>query len=289
MRKQLCGVIAALLTTLVPAAGPAQTKSPALWVIKDADTTIYLFGVAHALTPEMKWFQGPVKSSFEASQELVLEVLQPEPTQMAQILQGAATKDPRPLIERLSPDVQPAYAQRLALYSVPPNAFDRFDPWFAQVNLGALALRQAGYDSSLSGESVLTADARSQGKVLTGLETPEQQFGYLKSSSVNDQLASLERSLRETDRTSAVVSSIAQHWLSGDADAVAADMNAEFRSPAFRKIMITDRNIRWAQWIEHRLEKPGIVFVAVGAGHMGGPDSIRAMLAKDGIQVERVP
>jgi uncharacterized protein YbaP (TraB family) len=65
-------------------------------------------------------------------------------------------------------------------------------------------------------------------------------------------------------------------------------MNAEFTSPAFAKMMVTDRSARWAQWIEARLTRPGAVFVAVGAGHLGGKDSVQAVLARDGIKAERV-
>ena len=52
--------------------------------------------------------------------------------------------------------------------------------------------------------------------------------------------------------------------------------------------MVADRSARWAQWIEARLSKPGIVFVAVGAGHLGGKDSVQAVLARDGIKAKRV-
>lgn len=288
MKTILRGALAALLMMLV--AGPAQAEDahPALWTVKRGDTTIYLFGTTHALKPEVTWFDGPIKAAFEQSQELVLEVLEPDPARMAAIVGAAMTSDTRPLIDRLPEKERPAYVQRLATYGLPPAAFDRFDPWFAMVNFSGLALRKAGYDTDLSCEHILLAAARNSGKALAGLETPEQQFGYFKSAPLPLQLESLVRLLDREDNTAEVVDNIARLWRGGDPEGVAAAMNAEFTSPAFAKTIITDRNARWAQWIEARLTRPGIVFVAVGAGHLGGKDSVQAVLAQGGIKAELV-
>ena len=48
------------------------------------------------------------------------------------------------------------------------------------------------------------------------------------------------------------------------------------------------RNERWAEWVARRLETPGTVFVAVGAGHLAGEVSVQAMLAERGLATERV-
>ena len=44
-----------------------QPLSPALWAVRDADTTIYLFGTIHALRPGMPWFGGKVEQAFADS------------------------------------------------------------------------------------------------------------------------------------------------------------------------------------------------------------------------------
>ena len=288
MKTILRSALAALLMVLVAGAARAGDTHPALWVVKRGDTTVYLFGTAHALKPEVTWFDGPIKAAFDKSQELVLEVVEPEPARMAAILGTATTSDTRPLIDRLPEKERAAYAQRLAAFGLPPAVFDKFDPWFASVNFNGLALRKAGYDTNLSCEHVLSAAAHSSGKALVGLETPEQQFGYLKSAPVSLQMESLVRSLDRGDTTLQDAETIARLWRVGDPEGIAATMKAEFISPAYAKIMVADRSARWAQWIEARLSKPGIVFVAVGAGHLGGKDSMQAVLARDGIKAERV-
>jgi uncharacterized protein YbaP (TraB family) len=78
-------------------------------------------------------------------------------------------------------------------------------------------------------------------------------------------------------------------WASGDTDRLAAQLNEDLRTtPRLAQLLLTDRNARWADWIAARLDKPGTVFVAVGAGHLAGSDSVQAMLAKKGLRAERV-
>ena len=48
------------------------------------------------------------------------------------------------------------------------------------------------------------------------------------------------------------------------------------------------RNANWAEWIDTRLDTPGTVFVAVGAGHLAGTKSVQDYLAAKDIAVTRV-
>jgi uncharacterized protein YbaP (TraB family) len=59
-------------------------------------------------------------------------------------------------------------------------------------------------------------------------------------------------------------------------------------SPDTYRVMFTERNGRWADWIAGRMQTPGTVFVAVGAGHLAGHDSLLVRLAQLGIESARV-
>ena len=60
------------------------------------------------------------------------------------------------------------------------------------------------------------------------------------------------------------------------------------KTPALYKLLISDRNKAWAEWIDSRLDKPGKVFMAVGAGHLAGRDSVQRYLKDKGIASSRV-
>ena len=85
---------AAALAAAMPSAPQAsQPPEPALFVVRDADTTIYIFGTFHALDARSKWFGERIHDAFEQSSELVLETLIPEtPSPLP-----AATAGQRPL------------------------------------------------------------------------------------------------------------------------------------------------------------------------------------------------
>jgi uncharacterized protein YbaP (TraB family) len=78
-------------------------------------------------------------------------------------------------------------------------------------------------------------------------------------------------------------------WKRGD-QSVFVRMLDQLRtnSPDTYRMMFTDRNGRWADWIAARMQTPGTVFVAVGAGHLAGKDSLLVRLAQKGIDSTRV-
>jgi uncharacterized protein len=69
---------------------PPPPLHPALWMVKDADTTIYLFGTIHALKPGMPWFGGQVAQAFGESGTLVTEISDVGGMDTAQTLLGNA-------------------------------------------------------------------------------------------------------------------------------------------------------------------------------------------------------
>jgi uncharacterized protein YbaP (TraB family) len=78
-------------------------------------------------------------------------------------------------------------------------------------------------------------------------------------------------------------------WASGDVDAIAKTFNHDLAdTPDLRAILLDKRNANWSRWIEQRMTKPGVVFMAVGAGHLAGGDSVQSLLQRDGYHVRRI-
>ena len=84
------------------------------------------------------------------------------------------------------------------------------------------------------------------------------------------------------------ITAMVGNWSRGDAAALAAQLNADSDSPELAEALIFSRNRNWAAWIENRMKTPGTVFLAVGAGHLGGKDSVQDVLAKHGFKAVRV-
>lgn len=276
-----------------PSAVKTVDADPAIWVVKDADTTVYLFGTVHILKPGLSWFDEAVKDAFDKSANVVMELPPQDPAKAGETQQTvfrlARATDGRTLTEKLPADKRAAFAAVLAKFDQPANAFDGFEPWFASVLLSQLALAKAGYAADSGVEPALAAAARAQHKPATGLETLEQQLGYFHGLPEADQVAFLIASIDEIGMFSTVLDSLVTKWSQGDPKGLADLLNKGIASqPNVYNALLKDRNTRWAAWIDARMKQPGTVFVAVGAGHLAGPDSVQEQLKPYHLRAVRV-
>jgi uncharacterized protein YbaP (TraB family) len=291
MLKMFARALTALAFLLTPAAYAQTVKDadPAIWVVKDKDTTIYLFGTFHALKPGLSWFDEAVKDAFDKSDEVMLEIVPPDTAAALRTFALAARPDGPTVTELLPQDKRASYAAAMNAIGVPMRLFENVDPWLPGAMLTSLSLPKYGFDPNLGAEHVLTDAAKAAGKPVGGLETIEQQFGYLDGMSQDAQLAMLQSTVEETDEAGEMFAEMVADWSAGDDKGLAALMNEGFEeSPELRRVMLTERNARWADWIDARMDTPGTVFLAVGAGHLAGPDSVQADLDRHGITVTRV-
>ena len=286
------------LTLALPACAktaptPAKAASdadPALWVVKDADTTVYLFGTIHVLKPGLTWFDEAVKAAFDKADEVKLEIVEPDPATMEPLVQakGMSLSGPT-LTDKLPPKERPALAKYMASIGLPRVAYDRMQPWLASSYLQVQALQKVGYDPANGPEQIITAAAKQAGKPLSGLETVEQQIGFFASLSAPAQVAMLDETLDEMPMLQGEMARMVDQWSAGKTDLIAKELNEGVaKTPEAMKVLLLDRNARWADWIKARLDQPGTVFIAVGAGHLAGASSVQAELAKRGVKSERV-
>ena len=281
----------------VAPAEPAATQpavvdaDPALWVVKDEDTTIYLFGTIHALKPGLSWFDEAVKDAFDTSDQLMLEIVLPEDqAEMAKLtLPLAIDPDGKTLSSRLTPEDREAYEAAMTKLGVPPAQFEMFEPWFAALTLSVLPLVQVGYHPDQGAEKQLTSFAKTSNKPVAGLETVEQQLGLFDSLPEDQQVAFLNAVVKDIDNLGLTLDTLVEQWSNGDPDALAATMNDSLAAtPELAEALLYRRNANWANQIRARMDEPGTVFIAVGAGHLAGKRSVQDYLEERGLTVTRV-
>lgn len=273
-----------------PAELPAGEADPALWVVKDKDTTIYLFGTIHVLKPGLSWFDEAVKAAFDKSDELRLEMVLPEAgaAQAAAMRIGTTATGPA-LPDRLPAAARERYYTTLTGLGLPRQGLDRFQPWFAANNLTVIPLTRLGYALDSGAEQVLTRAAKAAGKPTSGFETLDEQLGFFAGLSDGAQVRYLTKVIDELPEVGKTVETMVSHWSRGDPAALARLLNDDLEeTPELARVLLADRNARWADWIAARMARPGTVFVAVGAGHLAGRDSVQHKLAERGVRAERV-
>lgn len=262
----------ALAALFAAVAAPAQTQpmplipapsiiraTPALWEIRDGDTTIYLFGTFHTLDGRTAWFDSRVRQAFDASNELVLETIIPA-------------------------DMSAANQQAT---EAGPDGKRKLKPFIAQTKKVMDDSKSAGMSVDNGADMVLRRVAEDAGKTVIGLERFEDQLKTLSNIPAPPPAAAA--AAPPAAPAAVTVNDLLGAWKKGDTGAFSTMLAGfEAKAPVAYRMLIADRNARWGQWIADRLDQPGTVFVAVGSGHLAGRHSVQSWLANRGIATNRV-
>jgi hypothetical protein len=270
-------------------AAEAAAKGPALWKVADEDTTIYLFGTVHVLPEGLNWYDQTIASALTGADTFVTEIPMDSGSE-AQLQQLTQAKGVLPqgttLRSLLTPEQTEEYTAAMAKLGVPAEAFDPLKPWLAALTFSIMPLMQQGYSPASGVEKVLLAKVA--GKPTDALETAEFQLGLFDGMSQDAQIAFMMEAANGIDEVKPMLDRMVAEWAEGDAEELAAVMNEGMTDPAVAETLLYKRNANWAEWIDTRLDQPGSVFIAVGAGHLAGERSVQDQLAAKGIAVTRV-
>ena len=275
--------------TQVPAA-QMEMAGPALWKVYDEDTTVYLFGTVHALPKEVNWYKGDVAAALASSDMLITEIMTtPETPAMMQtiLMEKGILPEGKTLRAMLNDEQRATYDAAMVKLGLPEAAFDRFEPWYASMMLSILPLMKQGYSPESGVEAVLTKEG-GEAKKRGELETVAFQMSVFDDLPLDSQIKFLVQAAEGVDTIKPMLDKMVAEWLEGDADGLAALMNEGLSDPVLADRLLYQRNANWASWIDDRLDTPGTVFIAVGAGHLAGSKSVQDALMDRGITTHRV-
>jgi uncharacterized protein YbaP (TraB family) len=157
--------------------------------------------------------------------------------------------------------------------------------------------RTQGMQVGNGADMVLRHQAEAEGKAVEGLETFQFQLDMFNrmppGPAAPVPLAAIKAgqpiAASPMVSLSNAMAEMQSAWKRGDQSVFVRMLNQlSSASPDTYRMMFTERNARWADWIRARMQTPGTVFVAVGAGHLAGRDSVLVRLAERGIPSQRV-
>jgi len=269
---------------------PSAKAEPAMWVIRDADSTIYLIGTMHLLKHDTEWNAEKVKQTVHESTELWLEVADFDDQSALAPLMAKFGVDPQhPLSTKLNEEQRKRLEKTAMSYNIPAASLETMRPWLAALVLAVSPIMKAGYDPKAGVERVLNAQAVAEGDQIRGFETAEEQIRILADLSDAEQVAFLVSMLDDLEKGLDLLDQLAKAWIDGDTDTITRLSVDEMKreAPTVYQKLIVQRNIAWSEKIAGILKGSGVQQIAVGAAHLAGPDSVQAQLAKRGIKVER--
>jgi len=287
------GLAAAFLASLVALAAAPAMAQPAMWVVKDADSTIYLFGTIHVLKPEIVWHNPKLDAAIASADQLYLEVpISSQQEMMASVLPLVAKyglSPGKPLSSRLTPEEYKTLVEAAKEAGLPEAGLNMFRPWFAGMAVSTVGPTHAGYDPDSGVDNKLMKIFKDRGIAAKGLETMEFQIKIFADMSEADEMDYLRSCLKDYKETTGELDKMVAGWAAGDLSAMEKMFVTDEKddSTDLYNALLVNRNKNWAAQIEEMLKGKGVTFIAVGAGHLMGPDSVQVQLKARGIEATR--
>ena len=262
-----------------------------LWRISRDGRSSWLYGTVHLARLAWTVPGSRVAAALAASDVVALELDVDDPALMQRLRAGMAAQRGF----ALPPELDTRLRRQLAAACLPAALFDVMSPQMVATTLVVLAGRRAGLDPAWGIDPALGRAARSLGKPVRSLETPEQQLALLHSQSADDAQESVEKIVDglESGRALPMLQRVVQVWADSRHDELAdypawCDCAGSERERAQMAAVLDARNPALADGIDALHRQHGRVFAAVGSLHMIGEQGLPALLAARGFTVERI-
>jgi hypothetical protein len=268
----------------------AASAEPAMWVVKDADSTVYLLGTIHVMKPGVNWRSEKLDAALKSSSEYWMEAdLQDDPSIAQTYVLNFGMDSQKSLADTVGEANFEKFVKFAEQHQIPTRDLHQMRPWLATILLSQAQMASVGYDPALGVDQTLQKESIAQGKAIKPFETASEQLGYL--AEMPDKVAAemLIQTLAEVGEGEKAVDELQSAWLAGDVkrlQRISADRMRKEAPEVFDAIVLR-RNNNWVKQIETLMKGSGTQFIAVGAAHLVGKDSLPDQLARLGYKVAR--
>ncbi len=283
-----CRARASFVSILIILLMAVTAKAACVWkVTGPGGKTLYLGGSVHRLRSIDYPLPSAFNRAFEASNRLVGEVDEKSIDALSKTLmsEGHYAKGDS-LKNHVDPRTYDYLRRVFALMKIPETFYSTMRPWLLVVFFEQTSHRN--YSNDFGVERFLFQRAKANSIPVSGLESVREHLAVYSGLSDRQSEALLLLDFIPHATGGTTVEDIIQAWRRGDVDRLARLNSEEFRDfPAFGERMVAARNRRWIPKIESYLKSGNTYFVVVGAGHMGGPEGLLALLRARGYQIEQ--
>lgn len=309
---------AALALLLWSCGAPAQTAAPALpaalapeemrrqiasgvrhgvlYEARRGEQRIVLFGTAHLGRPDVFPLDAKAFAELQACKAVVVELdIRKSESLGAAMLEHARLPDGKTLETISTPEQWQRIRSALQARGALNDMVLRSEPWIASSTLVILEASQRGDTMQTGADLVTIALAQAFGKPVLELESAESQADVLGASALDVQVDSLMYTISQLESGDGAneILGIVGAWVAADADKLARyrrDMQDEARPGAkeMYAALLLDREAEMAERIESFRQQYGALFIAIGALHLVGEDSLLARLKQAGYEINRL-
>ncbi|MBU8920728.1 MAG: TraB/GumN family protein [Bacteroidales bacterium] len=263
-----------------------------VWKVRKDKSVVYLGGTIHMLRGSDYPLPTEYDKAYEDSEILVFETDMDElqsPDTQVRIMSEAMLPDGQGLDDLLSESTYEALSAYCDGAGMPLAMLNQLKPSIVMISLLSLELQkqgigQEGVDIHYHGRAV------ADGRELGGLESVDDQIGYLISMGEGYEDEFILHSIEDMKEAGEQVEELIETWRKGDAEAMAELMldDVKEKYPDIYRDLFKGRNDKWLPEIEKLFITPEKEFVLVGSAHLVGDDGIIKALRDRGYKVEKV-
>lgn len=284
-------VARSLLVLLIFALPATAQNAPAIWKLERDDSQVWLFGTIHLLKADTPWRSATLDALFAGADSLTVEaeIDRIDPLAMQQTLMRVGYYPPgETLADHVPADLRDRLLAEAAKIGLPAQVIDRMRPWLVGLTLTATLAQQAGFLQQYGVDVTLIGEARAAGQTVHALETVEQQIETLAGLGDAAQVAWIRDGLDQLADIEGVFERMKTAWIEADTATLGEIMTEGMEgNDELAERLLFVRNRAWVPQVEALLETPGSHFVAVGAGHLVGEQSLIDLLEAAGHKVSR--
>ena len=263
-----------------------------VWKVSKGDNYFYLGGTIHMLTEEDHPLPDEFLIAYNDANEVIFETNLTEvgtPQYQSKMTQVMTYHDGSTLIDELSPETYTQLDNFLTRRGIAIAHFSTFQPWGVALVLSIMEYQRLGMTGEFGVDSYFNHLALQDNKIISNLETPDEQLMALTSMSFIEPNEAISLSLRDIERLPELIGSMKAMWRSGDLEMLSkhplvAQMKME--TPKMYKALVIDRNNNWMKKLPLLVDNKNIEFVMVGAMHLVGKDGLLHLLKQQGFQIE---
>jgi uncharacterized protein YbaP (TraB family) len=276
---------------LILAASEARAES-SVWVVRTPTSSVYLAGSCHILRASDYPLPPEFEAAYRESGKIVFETPPADmkkPEVEAKLMRMTVYEDGGTVQQHLAPQAYAKVEGFCKARGYPLEQFQSFRPWMLSMTLMVLEMQRLGFQPAEGVDDFFDQKARKDGKAVEGLETVDEQIGFLTLLDKGMDNEQVVHTIAELEQLSVKLSALVNAWKKGDDRGLEELVLQEFKDqPKLYKALIVERNQRWLKKIEGYLNQPGREMVIVGVAHLAGRDGLLESLRKGGYNVAKV-
>ena len=288
MRK----AVAALFLTLFTFVAYGDDAPAMLWIAEGDSNRVYLLGSIHLLREKDHPLPDIVEVVYDDAERLIMEIDMDDldPLAALQFLtQNGVLEGDTTLRDVMGEKQYAEVVAAAAEIDIPIEMLEKSEPWLAAMTVHEMMMMRIGFKAEFGIEMYLMAKAAHDGKPITGLETVEQQLGFLNDLSPDTQSRWLLQSIVEGKRMEMLIDEMVAAWRNGDVQFLEKELLLEMDGfPELRNALLIDRNKSWVMPIMDLLDDRDDYLVIVGAAHLVGEDGVPDLLSKRGVRIRQL-